>query len=302
MKKIFLGAAVAMAAAVGMSSCSQAGGSLENQKNYADSLSYVIGSAQGDYFLKTIETIPSPDKEKFSKDDFLRGVKEVLMADTNKVGYFYGIQIAIQLNQNLVAMSRSGVDVDRALLYKQFAAAFSADSVSDEQVEKNNELLGNLMNQARVKMMEKQRADQEKARAEMKAKADENENAGKAYIENLKSKDNTIKTTESGLSYKVEQQGQGATPTENDNVMVKYTGKLIDGTVFDSSNEPVPMNINRVIRGFSEGLKMMNKGSKYTLYIPGDLAYGMQGTPDGSIPPMATLIFEVEVADIEPAN
>ena len=302
MKKIILGAAVAMAVATGMSSCSQAGGSLENQKTYADSLSYVIGSAQGDYFLKTIETIPSPDKEKFSKDDFLRGVKEVLMADTNKVGYFYGVQIALQLNQNLVAMSRSGVDVDRALLYKQFAASFSADSVSDEQVEKNNELLGTLMNLARTKMLEKQRADQEKARTEMQAKADENEKAGKAFIEDLKAKDNTIKTTDDGLSYKVEKQGEGAMPTDNDNIMVKYTGKLIDGTVFDSSDEAVPMNLNRVIRGFSEGLKMMNKGSKYTLYIPGDLAYGMQGTPDGSIPPMSTLIFEVEVTDIEPAK
>ena len=174
MKKIILSAAVAMAVAAGMTSCSQKGGSLENQKTYADSLSYVIGTAQGDYFLKTIETIPSPDKEKFSKDDFLRGIKEVLMADTNKVGYFYGMQIALQLNQNLVAMSRSGVDVDRALLYKQFAASFSADSVSDEQVEKNNELLTNLMNQARAKMMEKQRADQEKAQKEAQAKAEEN--------------------------------------------------------------------------------------------------------------------------------
>ncbi len=302
MKKIILSAAVAMAVAAGMTSCSQKGSSLETQKTYADSLSYVIGTAQGDYFLKTIETIPSPDKEKFSKDDFLRGIKEVLMADTNKVGYFYGMQIALQLNQNLVAMSRSGVDVDRALLYKQFAASFSADSVSDEQVEKNNELLTNLMNQARAKMMEKQRADQEKAQKEAQAKAEENEKAGKAYIESLKAKDSSIKTTEDGLSYKVEKQGQGAMPTDNDNIMVVYTGKLIDGTVFDESKEPVPMNLNRVIRGFSEGLKMMNKGSKYTLYIPGDLAYGMSGTPDGSIPPMSTLVFEVEVTDVQPAK
>lgn len=289
-----------MAVAAGMTSCSQKGGSLETQKTYADSLSYVIGTAQGDYFLKTIETIPSPDKEKFSKDDFLRGIKEVLMADTNKVGYFYGMQIALQLNQNLVAMSRSGVDVDRALLYKQFAASFSADSVSDEQVEKNNELLTNLMNQARAKMMEKQRADQEKAQKEAQAKAEENEKAGKAYIESLKAKDSSIKTTEDGLSYKVEKQGQGAMPTDNDNIMVVYTGKLIDGTVFDSSverGEPATFGVTQVIPGWVEALQMMKAGAKWRLFIPSNLAYGPNGA-GGVIGPDATLIFDVELIKV----
>ena len=110
-----------------------------------------------------------------------------------------------------------------------------------------------------------------------------------------------IKTTSSGLQYKIIKEGTGAIPKENAKVKVNYRGTLVDGTEFDSSyknNEPATLYMNGVIKGWSEALKMMPVGSKWELYIPQDLAYGSGGQLP-SVPPYATLIFEVELLEIE---
>ena len=135
-------------------------------------------------------------------------------------------------------------------------------------------------------------ADQEAAAEAAKAQSAENRAAGEKYLTDLRAKDSDVKTTESGLSYKVVKQGKGKVTTDG-NVKVIYKGTLIDGTEFDSSKgNAVDFNIDQVIPGFSEGLKMMPAGSKYILYIPADLGYGDREA--GSIPAGSTLIFEVE--------
>lgn len=109
-----------------------------------------------------------------------------------------------------------------------------------------------------------------------------------------------IKTTASGLQYAVEKEGEGAQPTAEDEVTVHYTGKLLNGTVFDSSvqrGEPATFPLNRVIPGWTEGVQLMKEGAKYTFFIPSDLAYGPQGVPN-AIPPHSTLIFEVELIKV----
>jgi FKBP-type peptidyl-prolyl cis-trans isomerase len=109
-----------------------------------------------------------------------------------------------------------------------------------------------------------------------------------------------VKTTQSGLQYEVISEGTGPKPAAEDTVEVNYEGKLIDGTVFDSSyerGESVEFSLTDVIDGWSEGLQLMNTGSRYRLYIPSNLAYGANGAGE-VVPPYSVLIFEVELVSI----
>lgn len=122
---------------------------------------------------------------------------------------------------------------------------------------------------------------------------------GDTFLEENKTKTGII-TTPSGLQYKVEVEGTGAKPTTDDRVKVHYTGTLLDGTKFDSSldrGEPAEFGVTQVIPGWTEGLQIMPVGSKYTFWIPSDLAYGERGA-GGDIKPNSTLKFEVELLEI----
>lgn len=123
--------------------------------------------------------------------------------------------------------------------------------------------------------------------------------AGEKFLAENK-KNEKVQETASGLQYVVEKEGTGAQPGATDEVTVHYTGKLLDGTVFDSSvnrGEPATFPLNRVIKGWTEGVQLMKEGAKYTFFIPSDLAYGAQGVPN-AIPPHSTLIFEVELIKV----
>lgn len=117
--------------------------------------------------------------------------------------------------------------------------------------------------------------------------------------ENLSQSD--VNSTESGLQYQIIEDSNSSTkPSANDEVTVHYTGKLIDGMVFDCSierGEPATFAVNKVIAGWTEGLQLMSVGSKYKFFIPQDLAYGDRGV-GSDIPPFATLVFEVELISI----
>lgn len=109
-----------------------------------------------------------------------------------------------------------------------------------------------------------------------------------------------VVTTESGLQYQVLVKGTGKSPKATDNVRCHYAGTLINGTEFDSSykrNQPADFPLNGVIKGWTEGLQLMQEGAKYRFFIPSDLAYGAQGAGQ-DIPPYATLIFDVELIKV----
>jgi FKBP-type peptidyl-prolyl cis-trans isomerase len=124
---------------------------------------------------------------------------------------------------------------------------------------------------------------------------------GEKFLAENKTKEG-VKTTDSGLQYKITKEGTGKAPKATDTVVVHYEGKLLDGTIFDSSikrGQPIDFPLNRVIPGWTEGLQLMKEGGKATLYIPSKLAYGPRGTPGGPIGPNETLIFEVELIKVQ---
>ncbi len=127
---------------------------------------------------------------------------------------------------------------------------------------------------------------------------------GQEFLE--ENKDNEgVKVTESGLQYKVLEEGSGKSPDANDTVRVHYEGRTIDGEVFDSSKErgkPAEFPVNRVIQGWTEGLQMMKEGAKYKFFIPTKLAYGTRVRPGGKIEPNEALIFDVELLEVTPVK
>ena len=167
-----------------------------------------------------------------------------------------------------------------------------SDVVSGGKTKLSQDELDAVM-QSFVKEME---AAQQKKASEQ---AENNLEKGQKFLAENKTKDG-VKTTDSGLQYKVIEEGDGPSPSADDSVTVHYTGKLIDGTVFDSSRErgePVTFPVDAVIPGWTEALQLMKQGAKYELYIPADLAYGERGA-GAQIGPNETLIFDVELLKV----
>lgn len=144
----------------------------------------------------------------------------------------------------------------------------------------------------------------QKAQQKRMDDANNNKEKGEQFLAENKEKEG-VQVTESGLQYKVLEEGSGATPGETDEVRVDYEGTLVDGTVFDSSyerGESTTFPVNRVIPGWTEGLQLMKEGSKYMFYIPGDLAYGENPPPGSDIGTNETLVFEVELHEVNPED
>ncbi|MBN3564252.1 FKBP-type peptidyl-prolyl cis-trans isomerase [Aliamphritea spongicola] len=205
-----------------------------------------------------------------------------LDTETKKLSYGLGMVLGERLKADFETM-------DYDALRRGVEAAYAGDEglMSREEVEKV--------------LMEAQQKKVEEAQKEAEALADKNKQDGMDYMAENAKKPN-VTTTDSGLQIEHLTEGEGESPTAEDSVMVHYKGTLIDGTEFDSSysrGEPVSFPLNGVIPGWTEGLQLMKSGGKARLVIPADLAYGPAGA-GGTIGPNATLVFEVELLEINP--
>ncbi|MCG2580782.1 MAG: FKBP-type peptidyl-prolyl cis-trans isomerase [Marinobacter sp.] len=149
-------------------------------------------------------------------------------------------------------------------------------------------------------LMAYQQQLQERQNEQQEELAQKNSEAGEAFLAENAERE-SVETTDSGLQYEILEEGDGDKPGESDRVKVHYTGELLSGEVFDSSRErgePVTFGLNQVIPGWTEGLQLMNEGSRAKLYIPSELAYGPGG--NHSIGPNETLVFDVELIEVNP--
>jgi len=203
-----------------------------------------------------------------------------LNTDEQKLGYIIGMDIGKSLREQ-------GTEVDLDSLIEAIRSTYKGEELAMTTEE------AAAVRQAYVT---KKQAEQQQATA---VAGESNLAEGQKFLAENKVKEG-VQTTASGLQYKVVTMGDGAKPVATDTVKVHYRGTLLDGTEFDSSyarNEPISFGLNRVIAGWTEGVALMPIGSKFMFYIPPELAYGAGG--GGPIPPNSTLIFEVELLDIE---
>jgi FKBP-type peptidyl-prolyl cis-trans isomerase len=185
----------------------------------------------------------------------------------------------------------SSLKNDSLFLDLDILKAGAQDAMSGREPRLSPEVMTNVMEQLGNQIQEKQMQKQ-------MAIAQESMKKGKDFLNNNKTQQG-VKTTPSGLQYKVLTEGTGKAPLATDTVKVHYHGTLIDGSVFDSSverDEPVSFPLDKVIPGWTEGVQLMKEGSKFVFYIPSELAYGERGA--GAIGPNETLIFEVELLEV----
>lgn len=255
----------------------------------SDTLSYVAGMSLTQGLVEFLQHSMKIDTAYMA--DFISGLEKTIESadDPQFKAYMAGMEIAKQLKEKMLpGMARELKDSPDSLVeelaFRGFIDALQSDTTY-YNIEDASLLFKDLMSEAKEAKTEKLYG--------------ENRRAGEQFLaEN--SKKEGVTTTESGLQYKVIVEGKGEKPQATDRVKVNYEGRLVDGTVFDSSakhgDKPLEFKANQVIKGWTEALTLMPVGSKWELYIPYDLAYGERDS--GKIKPFSALIFTVELVEI----
>lgn len=338
-KKSFFSTAIAAAAfAFGLSSCGgNSSAPAASLKNGVDSVSYAYGvniTDQGglSQFLEQsgimesttnleyeyqmrIAAADSTDKPALQKelknkidslnkanapklDAFIKGLKKAINSTSDSDdAYTQGLSIGQQISKNMMPQFAQGVlgSEDAKLNNDQFLSGLISALKNQKTAISSNDA-GILI---QTKSEEAQAVAQAKRDEELKSQFETNVKEGEEFLAENGKREGVV-TLPSGLQYEIIKEGNGDKPTANDRVKVHYHGTLIDGEVFDSSierGEPATFGVTQVIPGWTEALQLMPVGSKWKLYIPSDIAYGSRDT--GTIKPYSTLIFDVELLDIE---
>ena len=210
-----------------------------------------------------------------------------LKSDVDSFSFAYGLDMGNFLSEN-IDQFKLKESFSSKLFFKGADAGYNDTKSPIEDMQASQILQSFIM------------AQNQEMESQMEEKGSENLEKGNAFLELNKTKEGVI-TTESGLQYKIIQQGNGPKPQETDEVVVHYKGTLMDGTQFDSSidrGEPATFAANMVIPGWTEVLQLMSAGSKYQVFIPPSLGYGPKGAGE-LIEPNSVLIFEIELLEVK---
>ena len=249
------------------------------------------------YFLGLSQTMPLheqwdqyqyqvPGDSASKKDQFIQGFRDALTSGSAKAAYSNGYLMGFQLIDSWEGFNARipGDSLDKQKFIDGLIAGLSGKVDTTLTMDAINNYM------------------QEYFANAQKIVEDKNKKAGADFLAANKSKEGVVELP-SGLQYRIDKLGDGIKPAAEDTVVVHYKGTKLDGTVFDSSydrGEPATFPLTGVIQGFSEGLQQVPAGSKVTLWIPGDLAYGQRGSGD-QIGPFEMLTFEMELQEVRPA-
>ena len=249
------------------------------------------------YFLGLSQTMPLheqwdqyqyqvPGDSASKKDQFIQGFRDALTSGSAKAAYSNGYLMGFQLIDSWEGFNARipGDSLDKQKFIDGLIAGLSGKVDTTLTMDAINNYM------------------QEYFANAQKIVEDQNKKAGADFLADNKSKDGVVELP-SGLQYRIDKLGDGIKPAAEDTVVVHYKGTKLDGTVFDSSydrGEPATFPLTGVIQGFSEGLQQVPAGSKVTLWIPGELAYGQRGSGD-QIGPYELLTFEMELQEVRPA-
>jgi len=258
-----------------------------------DSIAYIFGLSQAERLKSFMKQQLGIDS--IYTDSFSQGINDRLNVDPNdkaKQAYNQGMNIGSQIEQMAANLSKDyyAADPDKKIDPKTIAAGIFAGLYGKDAMSSQD-----AMKEFNSRLEAQKSANQERLYGK-------NKEEGAAFLAENKTKEGVVELP-SGLQYKVITMGTGEKPKPTSKVKVNYVGRLIDGTEFDSSykrKEPTSFKCNQVIKGWTEALCLMTEGSTWELYIPYNLAYGERAA--GKIPPFSTLIFTVELLEIEDAT
>lgn len=254
----------------------------------SDTLSYSAGVVRTDGLLPYIKQQYGVDTTYMA--DFIKGYHDAIgIADTKKAkAYAAGQQIALMVQERMLPFLKEEFEGTEYTINDNIFNSGFLDAVSNNTKILNDSVAKDYYNKVFKEMMQ--------------LRNEANIKQGTDFLTANKNKEGVI-TTASGLQYKILKQGNGIIASANDDVTVKYEGRLLDGTIFDSSyqrKEDATFKPTQVIKGWTEALTMMPEGSKWELYIPQELAYGARQM--GKIKPYSTLVFTVEVVSVKKAT
>ncbi len=259
--------------------------------NDGDSIAHLFGIFQSNGLKNYLAVQMNVDTTN-CMNEFCNGVKDRMAADPNDKGaaaYQAGMQIGSQIENMAASLSKDYYAADSD---KKISPSIVANGILSALMGQNDVTLQDAQSQFQTKMTARQAENMEKLYGP-------NREAGEKWLADNAKKEGVV-VMPSGLQYKILTKGTGEVPTSKQKVKVNYEGRLIDGTVFDSSykrNKPSTFGVSQVIKGWTEALCMMPVGSKWEVYIPYSLAYGERES--GQIKPYSALIFTVELLDIE---